>query len=172
MSFILIDKIEGNSGIGVPVFSKFGKNSNYNYKAFSPGAPFQAPESDNDHKTLTSDFDKFRYQRPTSDEERQIPQPKKEVTVSSTSSARKSHLLPPSSKQQQQRHAKTKQREHAVFQGVTREELFALEQRQGWTPPVGYYEPKYAALDKNVGGRTIGAGDGGVRERSLEIKRD
>lgn len=33
---LLIDKIEGNSGIGVPVYSRFGQMQNYNYIALSP----------------------------------------------------------------------------------------------------------------------------------------
>jgi hypothetical protein len=31
-----IDSIEGNSHIGVPVFSRSAKKSNYNYLVFSP----------------------------------------------------------------------------------------------------------------------------------------
>lgn len=31
-----IDKIEGNSGIGVPVFSKFAQMQNYNFLVLSP----------------------------------------------------------------------------------------------------------------------------------------
>jgi len=31
-----IDKIEGNSNIGVPVFSRFGKMQNYNFLVMSP----------------------------------------------------------------------------------------------------------------------------------------
>ena len=31
-----IDMIEGNSNLGVPMFSAFGKNQNYQYIAFSP----------------------------------------------------------------------------------------------------------------------------------------
>jgi len=31
-----IDKIEGNSNIGVPVFSRFGKMQNYNFLCMSP----------------------------------------------------------------------------------------------------------------------------------------
>lgn len=34
---ILIDKIEGNSGIGVPVFSRFGQMQNFNFIVMSPG---------------------------------------------------------------------------------------------------------------------------------------
>jgi hypothetical protein len=33
---LLIDKIEGNSGLGVPVFSRYGLKQNFNYIAFSP----------------------------------------------------------------------------------------------------------------------------------------
>ena len=101
MNLILIDKIEGNSGIGVPVFSKFGKNSNYNYKVFSPGQPFQAPENDEYQKSLNSDFDKFRYKRPTPDDE----QPKIEVAVNNSINTRITTPKKP----------KVKQREHAVF---------------------------------------------------------
>jgi hypothetical protein len=31
-----IEKIEGNSGLGVPVFSKFGQMRNYDFIAMSP----------------------------------------------------------------------------------------------------------------------------------------
>jgi hypothetical protein len=31
-----IDKIEGNSNIGVPVFSRFGQKQNYNFLCMSP----------------------------------------------------------------------------------------------------------------------------------------
>ena len=31
-----IDKIEGNSNIGVPVFSRYGKMQNYNFLCMSP----------------------------------------------------------------------------------------------------------------------------------------
>ena len=34
-----IDKIEGNSYIGVPVFSNCGKMSNYDYIVFTPQKP-------------------------------------------------------------------------------------------------------------------------------------
>ena len=34
-----IDLIEGNSNLGVPVFSNFGKMSNYQYLALSPVPP-------------------------------------------------------------------------------------------------------------------------------------
>jgi len=36
MSVFTIDAIEGNSHIGVPVFSSSGRKSNYNYRVFSP----------------------------------------------------------------------------------------------------------------------------------------
>jgi len=31
-----IDAVEGNSNIGVPVFSRYGKKANYNFLVFSP----------------------------------------------------------------------------------------------------------------------------------------
>jgi hypothetical protein len=34
-----IEKIEGNSNIGVPVFSRFGQMQNYNFIALSPQRP-------------------------------------------------------------------------------------------------------------------------------------
>lgn len=33
---LLIDKIEGNSGIAVPVFSRFGRMRNYDFVVMSP----------------------------------------------------------------------------------------------------------------------------------------
>ena len=35
MATFTIDSIEGNSNIGVPVFSRTGRHSNYNYLVFS-----------------------------------------------------------------------------------------------------------------------------------------
>ena len=43
-STITINAIEGNSHIGVPVFSRFGKKSNYNFLCFSP--PRQTADGD------------------------------------------------------------------------------------------------------------------------------
>jgi hypothetical protein len=34
---LLLDKLEGNSGIGVPVFSRSGQMQNYNFIVLSPG---------------------------------------------------------------------------------------------------------------------------------------
>jgi len=33
---ISLDKYEGNSKIGVPVFSQYGKKTNFKYKVFQP----------------------------------------------------------------------------------------------------------------------------------------
>ena len=41
-----IDKIEGNSNIGVPVFSRFGMMNNYNFIALSPVRPPKPPPYD------------------------------------------------------------------------------------------------------------------------------
>lgn len=41
-----IDSIEGNSHIGVPVFSRYGKKSNYHFIVFSPEK--KSPSQDTD----------------------------------------------------------------------------------------------------------------------------
>ena len=58
-----IEKIEGNSGLGVPVFSKFGQMRNYDFIAMSP---LKLEREDPDGTTDTysgEELKKFEYQR-------------------------------------------------------------------------------------------------------------
>ena len=58
-NIITIKKIENNSKVGNPVFSKFGQKSNYNYAAFSPDKQIRGPPGD-DLKMLNVENNKFK----------------------------------------------------------------------------------------------------------------
>lgn len=57
-----IDKIEGNSNIGVPVFSRFGKMQNYNFLVMSPVKKDKAEDIDSVKPLLDSINEKFKIQ--------------------------------------------------------------------------------------------------------------
>ena len=46
MSLFTIDSIDGNSYIGVPVFSRFGQMQNYNYIVLSPQKKIKTKQDD------------------------------------------------------------------------------------------------------------------------------
>ena len=60
----IIDAIEGNSNIGVPVFSKFGQMQNYNYIVLSPTKVSKFKDKTID-PTLDQENEKFRIQPAT-----------------------------------------------------------------------------------------------------------
>ena len=56
-----VDTVEGNSNIGVPVFSRFGKKSNYNLIVFSPQKNDSNKDaSQNNQDDLNDDNLKFK----------------------------------------------------------------------------------------------------------------
>lgn len=57
-----IDKIEGNSNIGVPVFSRFGKMQNYNFLVMSPVKKDKVVDVDATKPLIDSLNDKFKIQ--------------------------------------------------------------------------------------------------------------
>ena len=54
-----IDKIEGNSFIGVPVFSRFGQMQNYNYIVLSPQ---KKPKENKETDDLLLDKENLKFQ--------------------------------------------------------------------------------------------------------------
>ena len=54
-----IDSIEGNSYIGVPVFSRFGQMQNYNYIVMSPQKQLKNRKDQND-SLLDQENEKYR----------------------------------------------------------------------------------------------------------------
>ena len=63
-----IDSIEGNSYIGVPVFSRFGQMQNYNYIVMSPQKKIKQEESEDDS---VIDVEHERFQIPPVEEDSQ-----------------------------------------------------------------------------------------------------
>lgn len=63
-----IDSIEGNSYIGVPVFSRFGQMQNYNYIVMSPQKKIKQEESE-DNSVI--DVEHERFQIPPAEEDSQ-----------------------------------------------------------------------------------------------------
>ena len=61
-----IDSIEGNSYIGVPVFSRFGQMQNYNYIVMSPQKKIKQEESEDDS---VIDVEHERFQIPPVEED-------------------------------------------------------------------------------------------------------
>ena len=57
-----IDKIEGNSNIGVPVFSRFGKMQNYNFLVMSPVKKEKVVDADASKPLIEALNDKFKIQ--------------------------------------------------------------------------------------------------------------
>ena len=59
-TLFLIDKIEGNSNIGVPVFSRLGIKQNYEYLVFAPHKIIKSPNDNKKKEALNQDFNRFR----------------------------------------------------------------------------------------------------------------
>ena len=55
-----IDKIEGNSNIGVPVFSRFGQMQNYNFLVMSPVKKPKETIEDNQKSLIDQVNEKFK----------------------------------------------------------------------------------------------------------------
>ena len=55
-----IDKIEGNSNIGVPVFSRFGQMQNFQFLALSPVKKPKEVATDNEKSIIDQVNEKFR----------------------------------------------------------------------------------------------------------------
>jgi hypothetical protein len=58
---LLIDKIEGNSGIGVPVFSRFGQMQNYNFLVMSPNKKPKLADANDSNNMISEEHEKFRF---------------------------------------------------------------------------------------------------------------
>ena len=58
-TLFLIDRIEGNSNIGVPVFSRKAKHNNSNYVALSPRREFKPAERRQDKFVIAKSLEKF-----------------------------------------------------------------------------------------------------------------
>ena len=54
-----IDKIEGNSNIGAPVFSRFGQMQNYNFLVLSPVKKPKLNEGDAEEALVSEENKKF-----------------------------------------------------------------------------------------------------------------
>lgn len=61
---LTIDKIEGNSGIGVPVFSKFAQMHNYNFIVLSPSKPMKEKPDNTDELLMIKNQEKFTLHQP------------------------------------------------------------------------------------------------------------
>ena len=55
-----IDKIEGNSNIGVPVFSRQAIKKNYEYICLSPQKAYNAAEKHVAHKLVEPELERFK----------------------------------------------------------------------------------------------------------------
>jgi len=55
-----IDKIEGNSNIGVPVFSRFGQMQNYNFLVLSPVKKPKEVVQNNEKSLIDQVNEKFK----------------------------------------------------------------------------------------------------------------
>jgi len=55
-----IDKIEGNSNIGVPVFSRQAIKKNHEYICLSPQKAYNAAEKQGVHKLVEPELERFK----------------------------------------------------------------------------------------------------------------
>jgi hypothetical protein len=59
-TLFIIDKIEGNSNIGVPVFSRQAYRQNFEFLALSPRKKLKITEKAQPQTILDSEMDRFR----------------------------------------------------------------------------------------------------------------
>jgi len=82
---LLIDKLEGNSGIGVPVFSRSGQMQNYNFIVLSPGKkPIVKEQTDH----VNEEHEKFKFKSQSS-----VTAPKETLSIHVSSKHTKSDFL-------------------------------------------------------------------------------
>jgi hypothetical protein len=60
----IIDSIEGNSNIGVPVFSRFGQKQNYQFITLSPIKEFKIKQPKVEDPIVAQENEKFKIEDP------------------------------------------------------------------------------------------------------------
>lgn len=63
-TLFLIDKIEGNSNIGVPVFSRQAQRQNFEFLALAPSKKIRHNEQEQKEQLLNPELERFRIASP------------------------------------------------------------------------------------------------------------